>query len=127
MCKTMGSETKVSSICLMRSTQIGYTFLLLIDCLIRLMKILITLDISSNKITASGVDYLAQMLKINTVIFMMFLCLGDALCCNWAQTLTTLNLKDNEIKSRGAEYLAGALQHNKVSYPYPFHANFLCS
>ncbi|CAF1393336.1 unnamed protein product [Rotaria sordida] len=54
-----------------------------------------TLCLSWNVIGNEGLQYLANIFKINT-------------------TLTTLKLQGNHIDAQGAQYLADILQNNKV-------------
>jgi hypothetical protein len=73
-----------------------------------------TLDLSSNKISIEGAQYIGNALQTNTVREILF----SFYCCCLAQCLKTLNLLSNKIIDGGVGYVATALQSNMVRNVY---------
>ena len=75
-----------------------------------------TLYLWSNKIGVQGVQYLANVLKVNAVRQISDSSMTYIHCLRLTQTLTVLYLLSNEIGVQGAEYLGDALRTNQVRH-----------
>ncbi len=76
---------------------------------------LTTLDLYQNEISDQGIQYLANMLRQNKVLYIQTFDYSIYPAHFYSgQTLTTLHLSQNRIDDEGAEYLAYALRKNRV-------------
>ena len=84
-----------------------------------LKQTLTELNLSSNKIGATGAEHLSAALRNNTVSRIFSSSTQKTQIDFFTQTLNTLNLGDNEIGEKGAEHLSAALRNNTVSRIFP--------
>lgn len=71
------------------------------------------LNLAENRIGDQGANYLADVLRHNTVKILQS-CISSSCLFKRIQTLNKLNLHENRIGDQGIQYIADSLTHNTV-------------